>query len=466
MLFAGIMIMVLGTYANLYAIEEINIKPTEKLEVIPKENLVIPNENKMEIQKAVTAISLGQNVNNKPPDPPKIPPENQPPPPPPENIDPPKEVRHEPPQPEEPPENVVSPKVLSENEAKQEKNDAKPDDHEKQGPVVEPVLPESENVENKPKQEAPLPEKPKETQNEQNKPAEPKVDSNKKVIVEQQKKSEEVDVEAIKKEDHELKEQEIAKDNEETKKQALLDTLKKQNEVQMQLMQQQQQLIEVLVGEKQKEALEKVQQKKLEAVKQIETIAKQAIESLAVKESAEKAAAEKAAVKTKNDTKDSIKLVPLPIAVSNNLTIDGKPRQIPTQEEVKPSETVVKQNEININQVDNMNINIKHEINLNVDGKANPKNLVELLNVNKKSDDGAAVQKADNQHGRSERSVDVEKGKNDGVSTKTDFLQNKSEAPLIELVNKLSEANLALKNVNIPNVKPAGRDLKYFQAKI
>lgn len=376
------MVMVLGTYANLYAIEEIHINPTEITEAIPKENLILSNENKMEVQKVVTVVNV---VPEKPPDGEKAG----------------KEIRHEPPQPVEPQESVVSPKNPPESEVKPEKIETKPEEpHEKQGPVVEPVLP-AEN---------PKPEEVK--------------------TVEKPKKTEDVDIEAIKKEESELKEQEKSKEDV-LKKQ--LDILKQQNEVQKQIVEQQKQILEVIKQHQEhvseKEDLEKVKQKKLEAVKQIETIAKQAIESLGGKEDEKK-------IKPQ-----PIKLVPLPIAVSNNLTIDGKPRQ------ETPNKTVIKENEFNINKVDNMNINIKHEINLNVDSKNNPKNLVELLNGKNKSVE----------HPRSERSVKDE-------PTKSDFVLNKSESPLMEIVNKLSEANMAaLKDIN---VKTPGRDLKYFQAKM
>lgn len=382
------MVMVLGTYANLYAIEEIHINPTEITEAIPRENLILSNENKMEIQKVVTAVN--------------VPPEK-----PPDGEKPAKEIRHEPPQPEEPQESVVSAKNPPENEVKPEKVETKPEKpHEKQGPVVEPVLP----AENPKPDEA----KPEETKN-----------------IEKQKKTEDVDIEAIKKEDSELKEQEKSKEDV-LKKQ--LDILKQQNEVQKQIVEQQKQILEVIKQHQEhvseKEDLEKVKQKKLEAVKQIETIAKQAIESLGGKED------------EKKEKPQPVKLVPLPIVVSNNLTIDGKPRQETT------NKTVIKENEFNINKVDNMNINIKHEINVNVDSKNNPKNLVELLNGKNKSVE----------HPRSERSVKDE-------ATKSDFvLKNKSDSPLMEIVNKLSEANMAaLQDIN---VKAPGRDLKYFQAKM
>lgn len=470
MLSIGIVVMVLGTYANLYAIEEIRINPTENIEIIPKENLVLSKENKMEIQK-VTAINLLPEVNKNAPD---NPPENKPQ----ENSNAKKEIRHEPPQPEEPPENVVSAKIPPKNEAKPEVI-ANVGVHEKQGPVVEPVLPESENEEN-----MLAPEKPELDKKEQN-PIEISNDLEKKVagpVVEAEKKTEEVDIEAIKKEDVELKEQEKSKEDA-LKKQ--IDTLKKQNEVQMQIVQQQQQILEVikqqhevLVNEKQKEEIEKVQQKKLEAVKQIESIAKQAIESLGVKDTKpdEKKNENKSAeskLKNIENMNESRKLVPLPLAVSNNLTIDGKLRgdikEKAAVNQIKPSETVIKENEFNINQVDKMNINIKHEINLNVDGQAAPKNLVELLNgkpnmdAKEKKNDNNFVkndsEKNINEHVRSERSV--EKDKNNAP---IDFVLNKSDSPLAEIVNKLSEASVAaLKDIN--NVAP-GRDLKYIQAKM
>lgn len=458
MLFIGVLVMVLGTYANLYAIEEIHINPTENIEIIPKENLVLSNENKMEVHKVVTAINSLQDMNKKYP-------ENQLNSKPYENIKTPKEIRHEPPQPEEPQENIVSAKNPINNEVKPEKVDRKEaavNGHDKQGPVVEPVLPESENEENKVIVEKPKKQELLENENKQN------LIQTKDLKKKEQKKTEDVDIEAIKKEETELKEQEKSKEDV-LKKQ--LDILKQQNEVQMQIVQQQQQLLEVIkqhqeqasVSEKQKKDLEKVQQKKLEAVKQIENIAKQAIESLAVKDTENKVKKEeqKEDSKTvKKDQKDAVKLIPLPLAVSNNLTIDGKPRH--ESKEIKQSQQSIKENEFNINQVDNMNINIRQEINVNVDGKKNPKNLIELLkqeNQNNKTVVKNNLEKNNEEHQRSERSVGYEKNRSDTDVAKTDFIVNKSASPLAEIVSKLSEVNV------VANIKTPGRDLKYFQAK-
>lgn len=43
MLCIGVLVMVLGTYANLYAIEEMNVLPTEKLEMEKHDSVLIAN---------------------------------------------------------------------------------------------------------------------------------------------------------------------------------------------------------------------------------------------------------------------------------------------------------------------------------------------------------------------------------------------------------------------------------------
>ncbi|XP_060525531.1 putative sodium-coupled neutral amino acid transporter 10 [Cylas formicarius] len=89
-------------------------------------------------------------------------------------------------------------------------------------------------------------------------------------------KNEEVDIEAIKKDDNEMKLQ-----NKEDSHRILIDTLQKQNRVQEQIMKQQKKLIEVI--EKQQKSVNdevKVNEEKLKAVKEIESIALQAIERI------------------------------------------------------------------------------------------------------------------------------------------------------------------------------------------
>lgn len=310
-------------------------------------------------------------------------------------------------------------RIESQKEANNEKPKAE-ENKDKQGPVIEPVFPNEKAEEKKEEKQNPVIE-----------PAFPETDNRQKPKPEipaknadtsEQKKRDEVDVEAIKKEDTELKEQEKEED---VGKLHLIDTLEKQNEVHQQLLEQQKKLIEVikkqqeaLENEKQQNDIEKVQKEKLEAVKQIESIAKKAIESLSNKDGGnvptgsndamEKVEAvaqnneetvdeklpkdaikpsEKAENKPLKEETNPVNMVPIPIAKSKNLTIYGEPRKATIVEDAKKDEALAgediihKANEININQVDNMNINIKHEINLNVDSslKYTPKSLMDLL---------------------------------------------------------------------------------------
>lgn len=307
-----------------------------------------------------------------------------------------KEIRHEPPQPVEPVDVVVSPKP---------KNDQSADEilkKEEQVGGLEKQPPALLVEDNKEAPAVPLPPEAEKTKKQ--------TEVEKKEDLE--KRSEEVDIEAIKKEEVELGAQE-----KEVQKQDLIDTLVKQSEVQQQLVEQQKQLLEVikqqaLENKEKLNEMEKVKKEKMEAVKQIESIAKKAIETLSGNENKnvitsgpetakeEKAApqeskpvenVEQLAKKSENNLpkelegeKVSVNMVPIPIAVSNNLTIYGEPRGVSQDHKDVPKEPAHKENEINIKQVDNMNINIKHEINVNV---GSPKSIVDLLKGSKQTSD-------------------------------------------------------------------------------
>lgn len=326
---------------------------------------------------------------------------------------------------------------------------------------------------------------------------------------EPEKKAEEVDIEAIKKEDMELKAQEKES---EVKKQDLIDTLQKQNEVQQKLVEQQKQLIEVIIQQQQALENEKQQKKsnqeQLEAVKQIESIAKKAIESLGVKDSEvevtpqqkdggkheEESLLQEGEVKdipvieTKESAskdKSGINLLPIPLAVSQNLTMYGKPLEENKAENEPKKKEVHKENEININQVDNMNINIKHEINLNVQS---PKNLVELLksDSNQKKNTNENDESVKKNKKKSEDKVDdnlqsvrrdilsdniqpVREKRNVNKEELEEELDQNKVLNLMKVVSKLSNSELlGLSKINIQNVdkvfKPLVGDVKNIQA--
>ncbi|KAG5896316.1 hypothetical protein JTB14_030520 [Gonioctena quinquepunctata] len=142
-----------------------------------------------------------------------------------------KEIRHEPPQPVEPVEESV-------------KNNAKIDEKKVTPVIVKLDLPKM------------ILAKPNETKNE------------------------EVDIEAIKREDKEelLQKKESEKDD---THQILIATIQKQNEVQKEIVAQQKKLIEVIQSQQKKENKDdQVKEEKLKAVKEIESIALKAIEKI------------------------------------------------------------------------------------------------------------------------------------------------------------------------------------------
>jgi sodium-coupled neutral amino acid transporter 10 len=308
MLFVGVIVMVLGTYANLYAFEEANLSiVTEKipppLELAHKLNAVEPE--KPVVMDIPTTIKIAISEEKKQ-NPPEVIPEKVMEAPIAEKVkieD--KEVRHEPPQPEEPVENVVK---TPKNEVKVEVKSAE----DKQGPVVEPVQPPDEKVEESGKEEVVrVVDEKKMIEEEDGKKKdegkEMKIGEEKKDVIKEVKKNDEVDIEAIKKEDTELKEQEEKKQTQD-RNQILIDTIQKQNEVQMEIVEQQKKLIEVI--QKQQESgnnndLDKVNEEKVKAVKQIESIARKAIESISGQD--KNVAKEKKETGEKNKVEDGVK---------------------------------------------------------------------------------------------------------------------------------------------------------------
>ncbi|XP_044269478.1 putative sodium-coupled neutral amino acid transporter 10 [Tribolium madens] len=447
MLFVGIIVMVLGTYANLYAFEEAKLSiVTEKNPPQPEimKPQVIQPEKPVVIDIPTTIkVVASEEKKKKPPDEVKIEApleekkvEVRHEPPQPEERVKVEEVRHEPPQPEErvkveevrreppqPEEPVETPKPVEEKKIE-----------EKQGPVVEPVQP----------------------------PEEPKED---KVA----KKNEEVDNEAIKKEETELKEEEDKKVKDSN--QILIDTIQKQNEVQKEMVEQQKKLIEVIQKHQeivQNKDIDKVNEEKVKAVKQIESIARKAIESISGKDAklglpkkeeqeegqkrveeipkkntedklvdkVEKIEEKEKIVEEINLVKNesgNIKMVPLPIALAkaNNVTLENK---IPEQKDTpKDKESEIK----------NMRRDILSE---NDENKARVKRDVAEEKIDKLN---KAMKEVCNEMNK----------------------LTSTEKPLIKMLCKLSEpelvqADLGLdQNGKFHDVKPQKRDLKQFSEK-
>ncbi|CAH1963734.1 unnamed protein product [Acanthoscelides obtectus] len=101
------------------------------------------------------------------------------------------------------------------------------------------------------------------------------------LIVQNDTKLEQVDIEAIKKEDKE--EQAAKQDIKGDPNKALLDTIQKQNEVQKELVENQKKILEVIQSQQKKDEsrnVEKLNEEKVKAVKQIQDIAQKAIEKI------------------------------------------------------------------------------------------------------------------------------------------------------------------------------------------
>ncbi|KAJ8918891.1 hypothetical protein NQ315_016793 [Exocentrus adspersus] len=242
MLMIGVIVMVLGTYKNLYSLDQLE---TNTVTISSLKNL---DQLELNVAKAMDKIEVDKNVMEKVPTTVKV--LNL------ENkvvvdekvntikyakVEELKEIRHEPPQPIEPVEEVDAKKVPDKNEAVAKDTN---------------VLPvQNNNIEGK---EVPL--KLVELS------AKEKNDT----------KNDEVDIEAIKKEDKEVEQQEKEKIKEADTNQVIIDTIQKQNEVQKEIVEQQ----------------KKLTQEKVKAMKEIESIARQAIEKISGGQSDDKVVAD------------------------------------------------------------------------------------------------------------------------------------------------------------------------------
>ncbi|KAJ8929127.1 hypothetical protein NQ314_018212 [Rhamnusium bicolor] len=239
MLMVGIFVMVLGTYKNLYTLD--NLEPNT-VTISSLNNLEQLNLN---VAKAVEEVEMKKNIIEKIPTTVKIVKvvadivkidqttlkvmEN-------DQI---KEIRHEPPQPVQ------------------------------DQPISVPVEPDKADVKKLPETF---------TKNGRSEPVKKAVNESK---VDQ--KNDEVDIEAIKKEDKEVELQEKEKNKEGDNHQVLIDTIQKQNEVQKEIVEQQKKLIEAIKNQQKNvevNDIDKVNEEKLKAVKQIESIALKAIQKI------------------------------------------------------------------------------------------------------------------------------------------------------------------------------------------
>lgn len=294
MLMIGIFVMVLGTYKNLYSLDNLepntvtisSFKNMEQLDLnlgrmpdkieIEKNNIVekVPTTAKVlnivgnvnVVEKATTTkIVIKEEL---------------------------KEVRHEPPQPIEP---VDEPEVKD----VPSKDEAPPETVQQ----VEQIKVEKNN--------------PPETLKSLDKPI-------------NESKNDEVDIEAIKKEDKEVEQQEKEKIKEGDANQALIDTIQKQNEVQMKIVEQQ----------------KKINEERVKAMKEIESIARQAIEKISGGKEDEEIVAD-----LKKSVKENVKLdiADKPLVNENNQKKELKIRDV--EEPIKKNNSTNKQLSENIKNV-------------------------------------------------------------------------------------------------------------------
>lgn len=233
LLFVGVIVMVLGTYANLYAMEQINdpINAKEKIIVIDNENIInsvqqnifapLPKEDKivpeikLEAPKVQPPIILRDEA---------------------------KETRLEPPQPVEPQDEKKKEVVVVEQKIDKQKEEEKGKDEQNAKKLVVSL---SSNI--------------------------PEI---------AQTKADEVNIDAIKKEDNELKEEEKnkPKSDDKAKEANLMKTIEQYQEEQKKLLKEQKELIE-----QQKIEKEKAEEVRRKTADKILEIAIKAIEELAPK---------------------------------------------------------------------------------------------------------------------------------------------------------------------------------------
>ncbi|KAF5269932.1 hypothetical protein FQR65_LT05731 [Abscondita terminalis] len=260
MLFVGVSTMVLGTYANLYVMDEITVTPVPPIQLEPPK--IIPPklpELKLEEKPALPAEVIISKEETK------------------------EIVRHEPPQPIEP----VVDKIEEVLEQLKQEND-----------VTKSKATVIEEIKDKPIEQPKPP------------PAIPK-------------KADEVDIEAIKKEEKEILEEEKQTLNEvEQKNMDLIKKMEKQNEMNKQVAEESKKLLEEIKQRQIAEAeIKKVKDEKIKAVEEIQEIAKKAIERLSLGEPKEDE------VNAKNDVLSEINLKKEPEIIPKMTNVEDKVRQ-------------------------------------------------------------------------------------------------------------------------------------------
>ncbi|KAK4877049.1 hypothetical protein RN001_009555 [Aquatica leii] len=462
MLFIGVLTMVLGTYANLYVLDEIAATQPPPIQVdVPK---IIKEIQKLPVPK----------IEDKP-----LPLE----------IDIPKNeikevVRHEPPQP-------IEPVVDKINDVYKEVEKIKKESLE----IINSKADVIEEVRDKPALQA-------ET-----------LDAN-------PKKAEEVDIEAIKREEKEILEEEKQKLKEvEQKNMDLIKKMEKQNEMNKKVAEESKKLLEEIKQRQIAEVeIKKVEHEKIKAVEEIQEIAKKAIERLSLVDSKDQQDAKKDNVlvsKPKNhidsgkvfkhdnvlgnNSKKNIpeaelskhnyieqeakpklsidvnqpKLLPIPL-VKSNLTFESRIKKLADEVVVPGIKTTLKPV---INLLDPIpKVKTKENV-IDIIGKLNLTNFAGAhLEKNKTAEKAKEEEKVQHREIRSVRLNAAEQnGQKNVDKEKVKTNENKivsTESPRIKLVTKM--AGSLLDNIKLPDVdnkdidmslQPLKRDLKNFEMK-
>lgn len=319
MLMIGIFVMVLGTYENLHKVDEFEPSIiTINTKIIQKKNFNAPN-TEANLIKIPSTVQIPTNKHDEVKMPPIL-----------TEISGVKEIRHEPPQPIEPVEEVAKDK--NEKIVKED--------------------PDTKSIEKK-----------------------PEVSITETKIVEKvsnHSKNDEVDIEAIKKEEKEVEMQEKEKLTEENSNQILIDTIRKQNEVQIEIVEQQKKLMEVIKNQQiqvDPNKVDKVKEEKLKAVKEIQNIALKAIEKISgkdedkeqnniaktLKESTNLKLKTEKDIEIKNDDSNNL----LPVRLNKQFNVEKLNKE--NMENIEHRELFNKQlnNSVNIQQ-QHLNYSVKH----------------------------------------------------------------------------------------------------------
>ncbi|XP_056644485.1 putative sodium-coupled neutral amino acid transporter 10 [Diorhabda sublineata] len=370
LLMVGVFVMVVGTYRNMQTVD--SLRP--QLELITSKSLHELEQNQVNIEKSIKKLPVTEKIEIKP----EIITSD-------EVV---KEVRHEPPQPVEPVEEEPEKKLIPQV-PKKIKNMLQQEQVKKSVEEIKPALVARDIL--------------NDTKNEQ------------------------VDIEAIKKEDKEelllIEKLETFKEKEHTDEhKALIESIQKQNEVQKEIVEQQKQLLEVIKKQQETESeqkLDEVKQEKMKAVKQIEIIALKAIEKISEGEDAKKVVdgMKEGIEKSKLINPDTKQNVDNQIDHSKKITMDKVPARIKEKEQFEKNvqEVKIEVQELSsqLNEID-QNLKNKHgndisQQHLNTENKLEPKRNINKHNDKKRNNEKPKKLTKQNNSGKETESLNPSK---------------------------------------------------------